>query len=176
MAHIHTNPGAHDQTITAYIIKLSDDEPKALLHMHRKLGKLLPLGGHIELIETPWQAASHEIPEESGYEMFQLQILQPVERLKILAGAELHPYPVALNTHRISSDHFHSDIAYAFVTSEEPKNKPEDGESTDLRWVSLGELSTLTENEIFLSAKALYEFVFETCLPTWEKVPTSSFR
>jgi len=64
MAHIHTAPNQHDHTVTAYIIRIDKDEPRALLHMHKKLNVLLPVGGHIELDETPWAAMAHELEEE----------------------------------------------------------------------------------------------------------------
>lgn len=67
MPHIHTKPGQYDHTVTAYIVRTDGDDPKVLLHMHRKLGMLLPPGGHVELDETPWAAMAHELTEESGY-------------------------------------------------------------------------------------------------------------
>lgn len=60
MAHIHTQAGQHDHTVTLYIIRIDTTEPKAWLHKHKKMKVLLPVGGHIELSETPWQAAAHE--------------------------------------------------------------------------------------------------------------------
>ena len=57
MAHIHNEPGQHDLTVSAFIINVSDKEnPKILLCRHKKLGKLLQPGGHVELDENPWQA------------------------------------------------------------------------------------------------------------------------
>ena len=53
MPHIHTEPGQHDHTVGAFIICLGNNSPKILLHMHKKLNKLLPIGGHIELNEAP---------------------------------------------------------------------------------------------------------------------------
>jgi 8-oxo-dGTP diphosphatase len=66
MAHIHTKPGQHDFTASAFIIRIDTPKPKVLLHMHKKLGVLLQPGGHIELNENPWQAVHHEIEEETG--------------------------------------------------------------------------------------------------------------
>jgi hypothetical protein len=49
MAHIHTEPGQHDFTASAFIIRLDrlDErgQPKLLLHKHKKLHKLLQFGG-----------------------------------------------------------------------------------------------------------------------------------
>jgi len=63
MAHIHTQPGQHDHTASAYIVRTDFDEPKIMLHLHRKIGKYLQFGGHVELHETPWQAVVHELRE-----------------------------------------------------------------------------------------------------------------
>ena len=36
MSHIHTKPGEHECTVGAYIVRLDGDEPRALLHLHKK--------------------------------------------------------------------------------------------------------------------------------------------
>lgn len=64
MSHIHSGNNQHDLTVTAYIVRIDTPEPQALLHLHKKLGVLLPVGGHVELSETPWQAIAHELEEE----------------------------------------------------------------------------------------------------------------
>lgn len=134
MPHIHTLPGQHDLTVSAYVFNLSGSEPKLLLHMHKLLGKYLQIGGHVELDETPWQAIAHELREEAGYNLNQLKLLQPKERIKSLKGTILHPVPLALNTHNFNSTHFHTDIVYVFVTKEEPAEKVDKGESRKIGW------------------------------------------
>jgi len=123
MPHIHTEPGQHDPTATAYIIGVFDEAPKALVHMHRKLHMLLPVGGHVELDENPRQAVAHEIEEESGYTLDELTILQPISRLKPIPNIIVHPYPVVINTHQIAGlDHYHTDTIYAFLAHSLPKH------------------------------------------------------
>lgn len=143
--------------------------------MHRKLGKLLPVGGHIELDETPWQAAAHEIAEESGYALDQLMLLQPHQRLHNLRYVILHPQPIVAATYDITPDHFHSDVSYALVATGDPNGKPDEGESTDMRWLTRDEVRSLSSDEIWENTKQACEFIFETVLPTWEQVPTSNF-
>ncbi len=145
MAHIHTNPGEHDQTASAFIVRTDTETPKLLLHVHKKLGVLLQVGGHIEVTETPWDAIRHEIIEETGYDLDQLKILQPPVRIKSLEGAVLHPQPVVQNTHNFDPEgqHKHTDISYAFATDSSPINQPASGESTIFRWVDLDDLRTL---------------------------------
>ena len=42
---------------------------KMLLHMHKKLGLWLPVGGHIDRDELPEEAALREAKEESGLDV-----------------------------------------------------------------------------------------------------------
>ena len=176
MSHINIGKNEHDYTVTAYVIRLDGDQPKALLHMHKKHNKLLPIGGHIEKTETPWQAIAHELKEESGYDISDLKILQPINRITKLSKVDLHPYPVSMNTHDISADHFHTDIEYAFVTDSYPKNDVDPGESNDLRWLTNDELNDLDESQIFDGVKEIYNFIFDEVLNNWQKVSTDEFR
>jgi 8-oxo-dGTP pyrophosphatase MutT (NUDIX family) len=52
-------------TASTYII----EQEKVLLILHRKLGKWLPPGGHIDPNETPAEAACREALEETGIEI-----------------------------------------------------------------------------------------------------------
>jgi 8-oxo-dGTP pyrophosphatase MutT (NUDIX family) len=99
MSHIHTKLGEHDVTSSAFIVRFDTPKPQLLLHQHKSLGKLLQPGGHVELTENPWQSVLREITEETGYELSQLQVLQPKDRLASLANAILHPVAVCVNTH-----------------------------------------------------------------------------
>jgi len=178
MSHIHTNPGEHDQTASAFIIRTDTAEPELLLHVHKKLGVLLQPGGHIELNETPWQAICHEITEETGYKLDQLKILQPKLRIKNIGNAVLHPQAFAHNTHAFGNDgvHKHTDLSYAFTTQEEPSGKPGEGESVNLRWVNLEELKSLESNQIFDNVRKIGEFVLTQILKNWEQVELSEFE
>jgi len=171
MPHIHTAPNQHDMTVSAYIVRLDESEPLGLVHMHRKHGKLLQIGGHIELDETPWQSLAHEIVEESGYDLTQLELLQPDESIPDISGMVIHPVPFMVNTHKISDEHYHSDMAYAFVTNELPKGKPASGESQDLRWLSLDQLLETAARD---NAK-IYELVMARYLKAYHRVQTSLF-
>lgn len=175
MPHIHTEPNQHDLTVTAYIVKRDSSEPKALLHMHRKLNILLPIGGHVELDETPWQAISHELTEESGYSLSQLKVLQPLSRIKKMTKVVQHPYPLSMNTHDIPGGHYHTDIEYGFITSEEPSQPVADGESPDLQWLTRDELNALGSDFIFDNTREIYKFLFDEALTEWEPVDVSNF-
>ena len=51
MGHIHTDPGQHDLTVSAFIVRESDGRPLLLVHRHKSLALLLQPGGHVELDE-----------------------------------------------------------------------------------------------------------------------------
>ena len=143
--------------------------------MHKKLNVLLPVGGHVELGETPWQAISHELAEESGYQFNQLQIIQPRSRIKTMTKVVQHPYPLSMNTHDITSEHYHTDIEYGFVTSENPRLEIGGDESVDIRWVTQQELSDLPSSIIFDNIRETYNFLFTEALTNWDRVSTSDF-
>lgn len=178
MAHIHTQPGQHDPTASAFIIRTDLAEPQLWLHRHKKLNMYLQFGGHVELHETPWQAVTHEIQEESGYDIGQLKILQPSERIRHLTGATIHPYPVAQQTHAFGNglDHFHTDTEYVFVTEQAPHHPPADGESGELKLFTRKMLAELPTSDIPDNARQVGLFIFDYCLANWEPVPVTEFN
>ncbi len=176
MPHIHTGTGQHDITVSAWIVRYDGDVPKVLVHMHRKMGKLMQIGGHVEVDETPWQTLGHELPEESGYKLSDLQILQPLAEVPKVADAVIHPVPVLSNTHRVTENHYHSDYCYAFVAKDLPVRTPDEGESQDLRWLTIDELQqTVADGITWQDVSDIYRFVVEQCLPTYSRIDTSQY-
>lgn len=171
MSHIHTEPGQHDLTACAYIVRTDLPEPALLLHQHRTLNKWLQFGGHVELNENPWQAVLREIREESGYEPAQLKLLQPDIPLITLSGATSHPWPVSLNTHRFGTlDHYHNDIAYAFTASQSPKHKEIDGESATFGAFGRDALAALPDDEIPANVRETGLIILDNYLKNWRQV------
>lgn len=175
MAHIHTDPGQHDHTISGFIVRLDGSEPKILLHKHKKLGKYLQFGGHIELDENPWQALTHELLEESGYDMSQLKILQPKSRLKATEDVILHPVPLSYNTHSFNKDHSHTDTSYVFTTHENPAHSLADGESDKIIQFTRSQIVELSAGETYENVKKICLFIFGVALKDWESLPASSY-
>lgn len=182
MPHIHTEAGQHDATSSAYIIlEQAGNEPKLWLHRHKKLNMWLQYGGHVELMETPWSALIHELKEESGYDLSQLMILQPPLRLDTLTNTKSHPMPVNENTHVIDTGdgtaqpHYHTDRAYAFVTSEMPASQPEEGESNHAVPMSLQEIIEIPEGEIPESTREIALFVLAALRLSYERVDTTQY-
>ena len=176
MPHIHTEPGQHDLTTTAFIIRIIDEEPYGLLHRHRKLGLLLPVGGHVELDETPWAAVLHEIVEESGYDPEQLKVLQPSDRIRRMDGVKMHPVPLFLQTHQFKQgeSHSHVDIGFLFLTEQAPADTPHEGETEELMWLSNAEIQR-RKDEMPADIAQIYDFAFKTAFADWERVSIGDF-
>lgn len=176
MPHIHTEPGQHDHTISAFIVRLDmGDGPKLILHMHKKLGKYLHFGGHIELDEDPWQTLTHEIEEESGYEIGKLKILQPPSRMKKLSWGKMHPYPVSYNTHPFNDEHSHINLDFAFVANGPPSKQIGKGESKEFIYVTRDELIKIPKEQMFPDVREIGLFIFDECLENWEQVETNMY-
>jgi 8-oxo-dGTP pyrophosphatase MutT (NUDIX family) len=176
MPHIHTEPGQHDLTTTAFIIRMIDGTPHGLVHKHRKLGLLLPVGGHVELDETPWAAVLHEIAEESGFTPEQLKVLQPKERIRQMDGVKIHPVPLFLQTHQFKQGdgHSHTDVGFLFLTEQAPANTPHEGETAELLWLINDEIQA-RKAEMPADIAQIYDFAFKTALASWERVDGSEF-
>lgn len=164
MPHIHTEPGQHDASVTAFIVRLDLDEPRLLLMPHKKLASLLPPGGHVELDETPWGALAHELKEETGYTFDDLDVVQPKTRLKNLSQITLHPQPILSNSHYIPHEHYHTDLDYLFIANGDPKTKPHEGEVQELRWVTQSEVNALRDDEIMSNIREISDYVFSVLL------------
>jgi ADP-ribose pyrophosphatase YjhB (NUDIX family) len=91
-----------DWAATTFVVH----EGRTLLLLHRKLGKWLPPGGHIDPHELPDVAALREVVEETGLEVALLD-----------AGADFGPVrrlaqPICILQEYIAPDHEHIDLIY----------------------------------------------------------------
>lgn len=97
-------------TATVYIFH----EDRVLLHLHPKLGKWVPPGGHLEPNETPPEAAAREVKEETGLDIVFLE----QENIKISAAnghSFLRPFLCLLEhvpAHKDTPAHQHMDMIY----------------------------------------------------------------
>lgn len=90
-----------------------------LLHRHKRLGLWLQPGGHLDLHESPWEAAMREAEEETG----------------LAFEPWLSPPPLLhMDVHRAGDEHIHLDLRYALrpCGGEEPAPGPD--ESPEVRW------------------------------------------
>jgi 8-oxo-dGTP diphosphatase len=157
-----------------YIIRKVDDEWKCLIHMHRRLGVLMQIGGHIEIDETPWQTVARELTEESGYTVADLDVLQPTP-VRQVTGAVVHPVPCLVNTHTAGPAHYHSDLCYAFVAEDAPSRGPSDGESSDIRWMTIDEMKSQKQDELLGDVIDIYGTILQVFADTYLRIPADTF-
>src|SRR5687767_8768669 len=96
-------------------------EGRTLLLLHRKLGKWLPPGGHIDQHELPDVAALREVKEETGLDVALLDVGSPLGPVRRLAQ------PLCILQEQISPGHEHIDLIYvARVLEGEMRHAPEE--------------------------------------------------
>ena len=131
MAHIHEKI---DFTVAIFVVH----DHKILLIHHRKLGKWLPLGGHIELEEEPEQAALREAKEESGLDVELIGERPPTTS----SGTRALIAPRFLDIHRISDTHEHIGLIY-WARPKGGSVALAEEEHHAIRWATAAELDTL---------------------------------
>jgi 8-oxo-dGTP pyrophosphatase MutT (NUDIX family) len=130
-------------TVAVFVVH----QERVLLHYHRKLGKWLPPGGHIEDDELPDDAARREVLEESGV---RVQLVGPrglatdyLTQLVVPAGVQVEDiYP----------GHQHIDLVYFAVPhpADDPRAAQVDPQLADrdqVGWFAVGDLARLGANE-----------------------------
>lgn len=121
-----------DFTVAVFVVH----EGRVLLHWHRKLGRWLPPGGHIEPNELPDEAAVREVREEAGVACalrpeFGLDLKLPGEPVQLVR-------PAGVQLADISPGHQHVDLVYFATVVGVPGTLP-DG----CGWFGSGEWSGL---------------------------------
>jgi 8-oxo-dGTP pyrophosphatase MutT (NUDIX family) len=90
-------------TVAVFVVH----EGRVLLHYHRKLGKWLPPGGHIEANELPDEAATREVLEETGIRARLIGARGlPIDDPRQLV------IPAGVQVERIYPGHEHIDLVY----------------------------------------------------------------
>ena len=125
--------------ITASAWILSSDHRRFLLTHHRKLGRWLQLGGHVDGEPEVHRAALREAREESGIGGFEL------------VGLQGEVVPLDLDVHRIPAigeepEHLHYDVRFLLV-SEPGRLAKNSAESLELRWFESGDLESVPYEE-----------------------------
>ena len=131
-------------------------DKRILLLKHRKLGKWLPPGGHIEKDETPDETVVREIREEVGLdvEVINRQDLDIHDKQVIQLALPFH-----VEVHSVG-DHLHCCFCYLckLKTQELKLNR---NEADDVAWFSKGELNQPKINQdikaVALRAMELFE-------------------
>lgn len=114
-----------------------------VLHLHRRLGRWLQPGGHVDAGESPAQAALRETREETG-----LEVAHPTGGPRLL-HVDVHP----------AADHVHLDLRYLLIAQDGDPN-PRPGESPEARWFGWREAEALADDALagaLLAARAVLD-------------------
>lgn len=122
--------------VTASCFIVDRSSRRVLLHHHRRLGRWLQMGGHIEEGETTMQAALREAREESG--LGDLNVIG-----EGVIDIDVHDIPAGKG----EPDHAHFDVRYVACTSSPDAIKIDRSESNELAWVALDAAVPLMNEE-----------------------------
>lgn len=120
--------------ITASSWVLDTTGNKTLLTHHRKLGRWLQLGGHVDEGEIIQEAALREAREESGLE--NLKLLH-----KNIFDLDVHLIPATEK----NPSHYHYDLRFLILATDPDEVIQISDESNDLKWAAMDEVQELTE-------------------------------
>lgn len=147
-------PEAADRDFTASAFVVNNEQ--VLLIHHAKLDQWLQPGGHIEARETPDEAASREVKEETGVSMRIYDDYRPATEYPT---SEDLPGPFQINLHKVRDDHWHCDFAFLGVVEEMGAPRKTD-EHDGQRWFSrndLADVSPMDENTRLMATQAIEE-------------------
>ncbi len=133
--------------ITASAWILSADGHSALLTHHKKLGRWLQLGGHVDGEPQIENAALREAQEESGMQDFDFVTW---------SGLGLEPLDLDVHTipaHRLEPQHEHWDVRF-LLRARPGQELVVSAESNRLQWFPLDALPTTEESVLRLGRKA----------------------
>lgn len=116
-----------------------------VLHRHRKLGRWMQPGGHVDPGESPAAAALRESQEETGL---------------VLVYPPGGPGLIHLDVHRAAGGHTHLDLRYLLVGPDEDPHPPP-GESPEARWYGWDEAEA-TVDEALVGALRVARSAWET--------------
>lgn len=127
-------------TASAWIVR--PDGRQALLTHHRKLGRWLQLGGHVDGEPHVEQAALREAVEESGMAHFEL-----LGQATGLVPLDLDVHPIPARAAEPAHDHW--DVRFLLRAAPGQELVVSD-ESHDLRWFDAAALRAVTDEESVL--------------------------
>ena len=139
-----TNTVGH---ITASGFIYSKKEKKLLLLKHKKLGKWLQPGGHVEKVDkTILDTAKREIFEETG-----------LKKLELVSLSINNDIPFDINTHFIPENpkknmpaHYHHDFRFLFTINDIKEVQIDTEESNGYKWVNINELQDIDNMNVII--------------------------
>ncbi len=143
MAHIHTLPGQVDNTADVFIVDTTSKT--VLLRIHDKHKIWLHVGGHVELDETPEQAAIREVKEEVGLEIELWREYAHNETFPEEDGQTKVLPPYQMNIHPVGDDHRHLSYIYYAKAITTSITEGDTEKSDGIKWWTKAELEETTE-------------------------------
>jgi 8-oxo-dGTP pyrophosphatase MutT (NUDIX family) len=125
-----TNEHADPTHVTASAIVVG--RRGTVLHLHKRLGRWLQPGGHIDPGETPPEAAGREAVEELG-----LEVRHPDDG----------PHLINIDVHEAALGHVHLDLRYLMLASDDDPHPPP-GESPEARWYEWDEAVSMADDAL----------------------------
>lgn len=123
--------------VTASAIVVS--ERGVLLHRHKRLGRWLQPGGHVDPGEAPSAAAVREVVEETGL---------------VATHPDAGPSLVHVDVHDAARGHVHLDLRYLLeAPPDEPRPPP--GESPDVSWFDWDAVVVIADDALVGALRAL---------------------
>lgn len=122
--------------ITASAMIVDRASRRTLLHFHKRMGRWLQVGGHVEYETDIAAAALREAREETGLTDLEFY---PATAAVPPIDFDVHTVPRRFKT----PEHLHLDFRYLLLTRQPESIAPDAGESTQIRWVSFDEALAL---------------------------------
>lgn len=129
--------------VTASAFVVDAEGRRFLLTHHRKLGRWLQLGGHVDGEPDVLQAALREAREESGMQHFTVLPVRGVEGMPL--DLDVHVIPAREH----EPEHEHHDVRF-LLRAEPGQDLVRSAESHDLRWFDLADLERVVDEESLL--------------------------
>lgn len=142
------NPLEGEKHFCASVWITTDSSPqKMLLVHHKKLGRWLQPGGHIEKFENPVESAIREIKEETGIDLsFLKDKIKRVDKEGSFLPLPRFIMEQTIPKYKNQPKHFHLDIQYGVKITEQ-KIKHNALESHDIGWFTKDEALKLPIHE-----------------------------
>ncbi len=152
-------------TATAFVV---DSRKRALLLWHKRLGRWMPAGGHVDENELPEDAAKRECKEETGLDVEILGLGSglgeteadlftgnPAEGRMLKKPLALLLEEIPASKERNEPAHQHMDFLYlARPLDETQVLRMAEAEASDMRWFTRDEVAALDDTrEIFSNVK-----------------------
>lgn len=146
-------------TATAFVV---DSRNRTLLLWHKRLGRWMPPGGHVDPDELPEETARRECREETGLDVEIAGELQEDLFAGNPAEGRMLKKPIALllenipaSTERDEPAHQHMDFVYlARPVDEDQALSLQEQEGTELRWFTREEIAGMDEGtEVYGNVK-----------------------